>query len=62
MRVCWVQWVFLVLVGVLSVGQILTACGNKRPLYLPSEVSELAEKANNKDIEKKEKLKELLNQ
>ena len=56
MKTCWAQWLFLALVATLSIGQMLTACGNKRPLYLPSEAGELSQA----DKDKKEKLKELL--
>lgn len=42
MRVCWAQWVFLAIVAFMGLTQMLTACGNKGPLYLPTE-AEIAE-------------------
>ncbi len=40
MRMCWVQTIFLFIVVTLSLGQILTACGNKKELFLPEVVEE----------------------
>jgi predicted small lipoprotein YifL len=38
-RICWAQWLFIAVIGVLGAGQMLTACGNKGPLKLPDETS-----------------------
>ncbi len=37
MRVCWAQWFFMVVVAFIGVTQMLTACGNKGPLFVPTE-------------------------
>ena len=34
---CWANYLFPVLVAVLAVGQMVTACGQKGDLYLPPE-------------------------
>ncbi len=59
MRICWSQWVFVAVVGTLSLGQIVTACGNKRPLYLPDE-KEKSSIEKDKKSEKKSLTEQLL--
>jgi predicted small lipoprotein YifL len=34
---CWLNYVFLFVIAVFSVGSMLSACGVKGPLYLPQE-------------------------
>lgn len=48
MRVCWAQWFFMAIVTFMGVTQMLTACGNKGPLFLPTEeqIAELEKKKN----------------
>lgn len=50
MRVCWAQWVFMALVVFMGMTQMLTACGNKGPLYLPTE-EQIAEHEKNKKLD-----------
>jgi predicted small lipoprotein YifL len=45
LKVCWLQWVFIALISVLGLGQMLSGCGNKGDLYLPSEETAELEKA-----------------
>ncbi|MCG6885697.1 MAG: lipoprotein [Proteobacteria bacterium] len=40
MRLCGPQIVFIVLVLILGVGSMLSACGKKGPLYLPDQNGE----------------------
>jgi len=35
MRLCWPQIIFILLVLVLGLGSMLSACGKKGPLYIP---------------------------
>lgn len=37
MRTCWANWILLAVVLVLGTGSLLSACGQKGPLYLPDE-------------------------
>ncbi len=37
MRMCWAQWLLLAAVLVLGTGSLLSACGQKGPLYLPDQ-------------------------
>ncbi|MEJ2060306.1 MAG: lipoprotein [Gammaproteobacteria bacterium] len=37
MRPCWAQWLLWAVIAVLGVGSMLSACGQKGPLYLPPE-------------------------
>ena len=32
---CWPRYLFILLIAVLGIGNMLTACGQKGPLYLP---------------------------
>jgi len=34
---CWARYLFYAVVGVLGIGQMIAACGQKGPLYLPEE-------------------------
>ena len=34
---CWARYLFLLIVAVLAVGHMLSACGQKGPLYLPEQ-------------------------
>lgn len=38
--ICWARYLFLALVAVLATGQMLAACGQKGPLYLPENAPE----------------------
>lgn len=35
MRICWAHWLLIATVLVLGTGSLLSACGQKGPLYLP---------------------------
>jgi predicted small lipoprotein YifL len=37
MKICWAQSLFIVIVIILGVGNILSACGQKGPLHLPDD-------------------------
>ncbi len=41
MRVCWTQSFFPAIILLFSLSLVLSACGNKGPLYLPTENSSL---------------------
>lgn len=43
MRLCWAQIVFIMVVAVLGLGSILSACGQKGPLYLPDHTAKPAQ-------------------
>ncbi|MCB1755964.1 MAG: lipoprotein [Gammaproteobacteria bacterium] len=49
MRICWAQWVFIAVIAVLGLAQMLSACGNKGPLYLPEETAQTADSATDKE-------------
>jgi len=39
-NICWVNWLFIIMVGILSVisiGTLVSGCGNKGALYMPDE-------------------------
>jgi len=61
MRVCWPQWIFIVVVIFLGIGSMLAACGQKGPLYLPKAEAESVEQKsavpdeNTTDSEEKQK-------
>lgn len=40
MRFCWANWLFIVVVAVLSLSSMLTGCGKTGDLYLPDESAE----------------------
>jgi predicted small lipoprotein YifL len=53
---CWANYAFVLVVAILSVGSMLSACGVKGPLYLPPEnttsiKTEQTEKAIDKQTE-----------
>ena len=37
MRICWPQATMILLVAILGIGSMLSGCGKKGPLYIPSE-------------------------
>ncbi len=37
MKICWAQALFILVIIILGTSSILTACGQKGPLYLPDE-------------------------
>lgn len=37
MRFCWANWLFLMVIVVLSLSSILTGCGKTGDLYLPEQ-------------------------
>ncbi len=37
MKICWAQSLFIVIVIILGLGNILSACGQKGALYLPDD-------------------------
>jgi predicted small lipoprotein YifL len=37
---CWARYLFLLIVAVLAVGHMVSACGQKGPLYLPEQASD----------------------
>jgi len=39
MRICWPQMVFILLVIAIGISGMLTGCGKKGPLYLPTEAT-----------------------
>jgi len=43
MRLCWAQILFIVVIAVLGLGSMLSACGQKGPLYLPDHASQSAQ-------------------
>ncbi|HKK06949.1 MAG TPA: lipoprotein [Gammaproteobacteria bacterium] len=43
MRLCWAQILFIVVIAVLGLGSMLSACGQKGPLYLPGHASHSAQ-------------------
>ncbi len=48
MKICWVQTLFIAVVIILGTGQLLSACGQKGPLYLPDDTPKPAKKAEKK--------------
>ena len=48
MKICWAQTLFIAVVIILGTGQMLSACGQKGPLYLPDNVHKPAKKAEKK--------------
>jgi len=64
MRLCWPQWIFIILVLFLGIGSMLAGCGQKGPLYLPKAEPESAEQKteasdeNMMDSEEKQKKKQ----
>lgn len=43
MRFCPSQWLFIILVVLLGVSSMLSACGKKGPLYLPEQKAQTSE-------------------
>ncbi len=39
---CWARSVLYLVIAVLALGQMMSACGQKGPLYLPDAASEMA--------------------
>ncbi len=44
--VCWPRYLFLLVVLVLGTGSMLTACGQKGPLYLPDNATQAKPEAD----------------
>jgi len=43
MRLCWAQIAFIIVVAVLGLASMLSACGQKGPLYLPAHADHSAQ-------------------
>ncbi len=48
---CWAQYLLWAVITILGTGSLLSACGQKGPLYLPDK----AEQSNQQSEEKKKK-------
>ena len=48
MKICWAQTLFIAAVIILGTGQMLSACGQKGPLYLPDGAHKAAAKSAEK--------------
>ncbi len=48
MKICWAQSLFIAIVIILGSGQMLSACGQKGPLYLPDDASKTQTDADKK--------------
>ncbi|MDH5473920.1 MAG: lipoprotein [Gammaproteobacteria bacterium] len=40
MRFCWANWLFIIVVAILSLSSLLTSCGKTGDLYLPENESQ----------------------
>lgn len=49
MKICWAQSLFIVIVIILGIGNILSACGQKGPLYLPDDAAQSKPHEQKKD-------------
>jgi len=48
MKICWAQALFIIVVIVLGTSSIITACGQKGPLYLPGDPQHQSDKQKKK--------------
>ena len=49
MKICWAQTLFIAIVIILGTGQMLSACGQKGPLYLPDDHPQTSNKEKKRE-------------
>ena len=58
MKLCWANYLLIIVIAVLGFGSMLSACGKKGPLYLPEEQHQAVKKEVKPQDEQKKKEEE----